>query len=236
MASGLNYVWNSNGRKYFNPIEMSYQAPFVDAARSVDPVNRENTFVSYYTYGSVLGLALDLSLRNLDSDKNLDDFMKLLWQTGNNEIPYTVRDLQKELSNYAGKEFADHFFTKYIFDSQMPDYKSLLASVGVNFEQMYLNQLSLGARFRNYTVSSNPVEGGAAFKAGLIFGDEIISMEEKPITLETKPTDYFGQFQPNQKVKVKFKRFGVEKETTFTFDANMDYSTRLDVNIEKKSC
>ncbi len=58
----FNYVWNSPARQYFNPIEMSYQAPFVDAATSVDPVNRENTFISYYSYGSVLGLALDLSL------------------------------------------------------------------------------------------------------------------------------------------------------------------------------
>ena len=44
LAGGLNYVWNSNGRQFFNPIEMSYQAPFVDAATSVDPVNRDNTF------------------------------------------------------------------------------------------------------------------------------------------------------------------------------------------------
>ena len=34
----FNYVWNSPGRSFFNPIEMSYQAPFVDAATSVDPV------------------------------------------------------------------------------------------------------------------------------------------------------------------------------------------------------
>ena len=58
LAGGFNYVWNSPGTSYFNPIEMSYQAPFVDAARSVDPVNRTNTFISYYTYGSVLGLAV----------------------------------------------------------------------------------------------------------------------------------------------------------------------------------
>jgi len=111
LARGLNYVWNSPARAYFNPIEMSYQAPFVDAARSVDPVNRENTFISYYTYGSVLGLALDLSLRNLEGDKNLDDFMKRVWKKyGKPEIPYTVRDLQDALSTYAGADFGANFF------------------------------------------------------------------------------------------------------------------------------
>tara|TARA_R110001632_G_scaffold172247_4_gene291507 strand:+ start:1394 stop:2650 length:1257 start_codon:yes stop_codon:yes gene_type:complete len=74
LNGGFNYVWNSPAREFFNPIEMSYQAPFVDAARSVDPVNRGNTFISYYSYGSVLGLALDLSLR--EQGLNLDDYFK----------------------------------------------------------------------------------------------------------------------------------------------------------------
>ena len=49
ITGAFNYVWNSPGRQFFNPIEMSYQAPFVDAARSVDPVNRSNIFISYYS-------------------------------------------------------------------------------------------------------------------------------------------------------------------------------------------
>ncbi len=56
LTGTFNYVWNSPGRQFFNPIEMSYQAPFVDAARSVDDINRDNTFISYYSYGSMLGL------------------------------------------------------------------------------------------------------------------------------------------------------------------------------------
>src|SRR5699024_3277376 len=35
-AGTLNYVLNSPGNSYYNPIEMSRQAPFVDAATSVD--------------------------------------------------------------------------------------------------------------------------------------------------------------------------------------------------------
>ena len=43
---------------------MSMRAPFVDAAVSVDPQNRGNTFISYYTWGAALGLALDLAIRD----------------------------------------------------------------------------------------------------------------------------------------------------------------------------
>ena len=117
----FNYVWNSPAREFFNPIEMSYQAPFVDAARSVDPVNRENTFISYYSYGSVLGLALDLSLRQ--EGLNLDDYMKLVWKKyGENEVHYTLKDLHLTLNQYAGGSFGDAFFNAHIYKSEMPDY------------------------------------------------------------------------------------------------------------------
>src|SRR5690606_41851505 len=59
----VNAVLTSPGRQFFSPVGMSRQAPFVDAATSVDPHNRANTFISYYTYGAALGLALDLELR-----------------------------------------------------------------------------------------------------------------------------------------------------------------------------
>ncbi len=236
LSGGLNYVWNSPARGYFNPIEMSYQAPFVDAAKSVDPVNRENTFISYYTYGSVLGLALDLSLRNLEGDKNLDEYMKLVWQTyGKAEIPYTVRDLQDALSRYAGVEFSTDFFKKYIFDSQMPDYKTLFASVGVTFDQAKLAEASLGVRLNNdFKIVSNPFKGGAAYTAGLENGDQLISVNDVIISPESKRTTYFTQFKPSQTVKVVFKRFGEQKETQMTFDPNASYSTSLIEKPKKK--
>ncbi len=237
LAGGLNYVWNSPARTYFNPIEMSYQAPFVDAAKSVDPVNRENTFISYYTYGSVLGLALDLSLRNLEGDKNLDDFMTLVWQTyGKPELPYTVRDLQNSLSDYTSAEFANSFFSKYIFDSKMPDYKALFTSVGVTFDQAKLMDASLGARLSSkFIISSNPFKDAAAYNAGLEKGDQIISINGIVITPETKPARYLAQFKPDQTVKVVFKRFGIEKETELSFDSNTSYFTSLQEEVKKKN-
>lgn len=239
LATGLNYVWNSPARKYFNPIEMSYQAPFVDAARSVDPVNRENTFISYYTYGNVLGLALDLSLRNLDGHKNLDGFMTLVWKTyGKTEIPYTIKDLEFLLNDYAGNGFGTKFFQNYVLESKMPDYKTLMLSVGVNFEQSKKNEASLDIQlnFSNSRcfVASNPYEGSAAYIAGLDKGDEIISIDDKPINKDTNQTNYLIQFKPGQTVKVIFKRFGLSKETTLTFDANHANSTSIITNSTNK--
>ncbi|MCB0475332.1 MAG: M61 family metallopeptidase [Flavobacteriaceae bacterium] len=239
LASELNYVWNSPARNYFDPVEMSDHAPFVDAARSVDPVNWENTFISYYSYGSVLGLALDLSLRNLDGNRNLDDFMKIVWKTyGKTGIPYTVKDLEFLLNEYAGNGFGTNFFNDYIFDSKMPDYKSLLASVGVAFDQLHTNEAYLGVHLNFNSgrcfVSSNPFEGGPAYMAGLDKGDELIAIDDKLFSGALNVEEFLSQFTPGQTVKVIFKRFGETKETALTFGADPSYTTSINEKAAKK--
>lgn len=239
LANNLNYVWNSPARKYFNPIEMSYQAPFVDAARSVDPVNRENTFISYYSYGNVLGLALDLSLRSLDKDKNLDNYMKLVWQTfGKSEKPYSIQDLKDVLGIYAGNKFSNNFFSKYIFDSQMPDYEELFASVGISFTQNKLENAYLGARIQvknqKWLIGSNPYIDSALYNAQLSYGDEIVSIDGKLTNGKINPVDFLKMFQPQHSVKVIFNRSGEQKETQLIFKENPSYTTSLIEEIDKK--
>lgn len=240
LSNDLNMVCNSPARAYFNPIEMSYQAPFVDAATSVDPVNRENMFISYYTYGSVLGLALDLSLRELDNGKNLDGFMQLVWETfGKTEKNYTIENLQDILREYAGALFSNTFFTTYIYQSKMPDYERLLKNMGVRFDQTKTDLPYLGAEmvqaYDKWIINSNPLLGSAAYNADLSLGDQIISFDNKVITATTKKNTYFSQFRPNQTVALKFIRFGVVKETKITFGVNSSYETIFLEKINKKT-
>ncbi len=83
-----NYLINSPGRRYFNALEMSQQAPFVDAAVSIEPHNRANTYISYYFYGEAIALALDLSLRGQFKNVTLDTYMRRVWEKyGKTEKP-----------------------------------------------------------------------------------------------------------------------------------------------------
>lgn len=176
LTGTFNYVWNSPALEYFSPVEMSYQAPFVDAATSVDPTNRENTFVSYYSYGSVLGLALDLSLRQ--QGLNLDDFMKLMWQKyGKTEVAYKIPDIESSLKNYAGEDFAKEFFSRHIYNSEMPNYEELFKSVGVKLEKKKDNYFgaSLQETDSGLEISRNTFKGSPAYRAGLTSGDIILS-------------------------------------------------------------
>ena len=231
LAGTFNYVWNSPARKFFNPIEMSYQAPFVDAATSVDPVNRENTFISYYSYGSVLGLALDLSLR--EKGLTLDNFMKLVWEKyGKTEISYTVEDLRATLNQYAGKEFGDSFFNNYIHKSSMPDYSTLLQSVGVVLEQLGTEPFfgayaSVNNDGSSATILGNTKMGSPAYHAGLDNGDVILNINGVPFTEGQKFEDYLIQFQIGDSLKVSFTRFGEPKATNLVLTPNPDYSIGL---------
>ena len=221
LTGTFNYVWNSPGRQFFNPIEMSYQAPFVDAARSVDEVNRGNTFISYYSYGSMLGLALDLSLRA--ENLNLDDYMKRVWTSyGKVQNYYTINDLHKTLNSYAGEVFGNQFFNNYIYKSEMPDFEMLFKTVGVELKQN-TDRPAFGLRLRNQVISSNALVGTSAYNVGLEKGDKLLKIGAIDLNKTSDLNKILGTMKPDETVTVSFERFGKVQSGELTLDADTSY-------------
>ena len=236
----LSYVVNSPGRELFNPVEMSYQAPFVDAATSVDQVNRENTYTDYYSYGNVLGLVLDLSLRRRDDGKNLDDFMRLVWERrGKKELPYTLQDLQELLSEYSDEEFAASYFRDYVFDSKLPDFSTLLAHFGIRFERAQPNNAHLGANITveegRWLIASNPTRGSALYQAGMSKGDLIRSMDGRPTDGKISVSDFMSTLKPGQKVNVSYLRHGKAGEQELTLGSDPSFQTELMEEMDRET-
>ena len=183
----LETILNAPGRRFFSPVEMSQQAPFVDAVVSVDPTNRSNTFASYYPYGAVVALGLDLTLRSRFAGKTLDDFMRAAWRTyGKTEEPYTVPDLEGLLAEVTGDVgFAQEFFARYIHDSELSDYAALLALGGLELRLLGEGEPSIGASIREdggKLVVRSTVLDGPAYLAGLDREDVILELGGRPIT------------------------------------------------------
>ena len=135
---------------------MSEMAPFVDGAVSIDRTNVDNTYISYYTWGSAIALGLDLTLRErTDGRVTLDDFMRALWQRhgkpggrlqGYVDNPYTMEDLKIALASVSGDAaFAREFFAKDIEGHDVVDYARLLARAGINLRRVAPGQATAGS-------------------------------------------------------------------------------------------
>jgi len=187
----------------------------------------------------VLGLALDLSLRNLDNDHTLDGFMRLVWQTyGKTEIHYDVRDLQSLLANYTNKAFSDYFFNSYVFDSKAPDYKLLLNSVGVSFQKSTQDKPFFGASLRKsdsvWTIVRGTTMGGPAYNAGLDYGHKIISINNINLSGFNDFSEALTGLKSGDTIDVTLNRFGEESSTKLVLGSSPDYQTDLIENVRGK--
>jgi len=225
-----NQVIGGSGRLVHNAVEMSEYAPFADGARFVDITDRSRVFISYYTYGAAIALALDLSLREKSNGApSLDDYMRLLWKTygkpggpapGLVGKPYTLKDLRERLAELThDRAFADNFFDKYVEGREVADYARLflLAGyvvrpvspdrgwIGVSGQQMVGSSegLAVGAPDRSGSVSVVPF-GTPLYDAGVDEGDVITTIDGAPATIALWTA--ISQKKPGDKVMLGVKR------------------------------
>lgn len=224
IASVVNAVSLSPGRAFFSPMEMSLQAPFVDAATSIDPTNRANTFISYYTWGEAIGLGLDLTLRSRFPGKSLDGYMQKVWQEYGRPRqryviarPYTVDDLERTLGVYAGdRAFARDFFARYVRGREVVDYSTLLGSAGFAvrpanpnaafFGLVQLEFDSLGAVVRSATLIGSPL-----YEAGVGRGDRIFTIGGLPLRSEADWQAVKAAQRPGDVTQVSFEQRGMRR-------------------------
>ena len=215
LSGRINTVVLAPGRSLFSPVEMSQQAPFVDAATAIDPTNRRNTFISYYTYGAALGLALDLSLRTRFPGVTLDDYLRAMWRHhGQPEVPYTLDDLRDRLAEVSDRAFADDFFDRYITGREAPDFEVLLAPAG-----MVLRARQPGAAWWGDTrlkqgadgvvVTTNTRLGNPLYQAGVDRGDVLLALDGEPLSSPAALRGMIARHQPGDVVELAYRSRGV---------------------------
>ena len=191
LSGAVNTLTNSPARAFAGAVGMSQQAPFVDAAVSIDPTNRSNTFISYYTYGEALGLALDLTLRARTPRVTLDDYMRALWQefgrAQNVDLApvrgYTIADAERVLATVSGDAaFARDFFARYVIGSELPDFPALLARAGLLVQQAnpngaWLGDNLLGVQGDGLLVVGSTTIGSPMHAIGLSARDHLLTID-----------------------------------------------------------
>ncbi|MGO4380389.1 M61 family metallopeptidase [Pseudoduganella sp. RAF53_2] len=154
--------------------------------------NAANSIVSYYAKGSLIGLALDLTIRTrTEGKRSLDDIMRTLWQRYGRDFyngkprgvtPAEVEALFDEISGMKLKSF----FDKYIKGTEDVPLNKLLPSFGVDYkDERKSSKPSLDANIgRDGSDAKLSVvhEGGAAQRAGMSAGDILIAIDGLRVT------------------------------------------------------
>jgi len=222
----VNLRQNSPGARYSSAIDMSRQAAFTDAAASVDPMNKVNTYLSYYDQGAGLALMLDLQLRQ-HHRSSLDKVMQALWQQYGKKQenyaptnPYTVKDLQRVVGEVSKDTvFANRFFRLYVYGREQPRFTENLLVAGL----AVIPTRALGAALSNQVefdeqgrclVSNNSQIGSGLYKAGIDRGDQLVVLDGKEIRSVGDLDAVLHKHSPSDVVFVKVKtRGGVERTT-----------------------
>ena len=228
----VNDVTLAPGRRFFSPMEMSLQAPFADAATAIDPTNQANTFLSYYTYGAGVGLALDLTLRGRDGGRSLDGFMRRMWERFGRPPrrygllrTYTMDDLERTLGEYAGDAaFARDFFARYVRGREAPDYGPLLAQAGFLVRPArpgaaYAGPLVLTPDSGGVVVSAGTIAGTPVYAAGIEAGDRLVSAGGTPIRAQADWDALLARHAPGDAVPLVFRQRGREVRATLALTA-----------------
>jgi predicted metalloprotease with PDZ domain len=227
LTNDVNSFILQPGKDQYSAVEMSRQAPFVDAARSVDPVNRLNTYVSYYTHGGAIALALDLTLRTQFPGISLDDYMRTVWQKfGKTERPYQLNELEVTLGEVTKNEpFASEFFQKYVYGHAAIDFKTLFREAGLELRLAKPGKASLGYApfaFANngITLQSGTMLNSPLYMAGIEFEDVILTVGGKKLRSEKALQSFLAKHKPGEKLPLEFEHRGQKKTATITLIEN----------------
>jgi predicted metalloprotease with PDZ domain len=235
MGEAIEQVVTSPARQLRSAVEMSQMAPFVDAAAWVDRNNFSNTYISYYTWGTAIGLGLDLSLRERSGGTvTLDDFMRALWDrfgrpaprvAGSVERPYTIDDLKVVLGEVSGDaEFARDFFSRYIEGHEVPDYRRLLALAGFvvtsRADRAFAGALSLQDDQAGVRIVADVPYGSPAYAAGLERDDVLVSLGGVKVTRAAEVERLVTARKPGDPLPIVFERRGSRQSTALRLAAD----------------
>jgi predicted metalloprotease with PDZ domain len=202
--------------------------------------NQPQRSVSYYTKGQVLGVLLDIVIRErTDNQHSLDDVMREMNQDFAKAGKFYRDSLDVKIiaEKVAGTPL-DDFFSNYVSGAQPLPYAKLFSEAGLSLEQHESIRASLGfalQREQDGTETVASVEPGSnAEKAGLKAGDTVLRWNNGDVPRRTGR--WLGQQVPGSPLHLSVRRadqeqniefqLGEQRETVYQVIEMMDTSDR----------
>jgi predicted metalloprotease with PDZ domain len=175
--------------------------------------------VSYYEKGQVLGVLLDILIRDrTDNQKSLDDVMRAMnTEFARGGKPYRDSlDIRLTAEKVAGSSLED-FFNKYIGGADPLPYTSVLSLTGLELHGYENSRPVLGFFVEhepNGPVTVRGIDAGSdAAKAGLLAGDEILRWNNSDPP--RRPERWVSSQKAGDELRLRVKRNDKEEEIIF---------------------
>ena len=188
-ADGIGRVLSQAGRTKQSVADSSFDS-WIKYYRQDE--NSPNSIVSYYQKGALIGLALDLMIREATQDRySLDDVMRDLWtRFGKPGIGVPEGEIERVSTEVAGIDLSG-FFALTVYGTADPDLTRLLATAGVTLSWRANGTTgaktpervlpTLGAKLASESNGDAKLaqvfDGGSAMGAGLSAGDTIVAVD-----------------------------------------------------------
>lgn len=198
-AQTIKGIESAQGSQLMSAEESSLSASFIDDAPHSQQTNLENTAISYYPKGELIGLVMDLLLRGRTAGKSsLDDVMRRMYDEFYVKSPngsyylrgrgYHTDDVERVVAELGGAKFHE-FFNRYIRDVQVLPYDEAFAYVGLRLvkapaKEPYNAGLTLNFDEQTATIE-NVRNYSPAENAGLQKNDQIVSLGGKKATRDS---------------------------------------------------
>ena len=244
-AETIERIESAPGSRLMSAEESSLLAPFIDRASHAQATNLQNTSISYYPKGELIGMVMDLLVRGRTKGKtSLDDVMREMYREFYLNSPsssyylrgrgYKTEDLERIVARLSGVDFSD-FFKRHIRDVEMLPYDEAFAYVGLRLVKTQAKEpfdagLSIELKDQRTAIIENVRNNSPAEDAGLQSNDQIISLAGKVVTDDSWPKT-LARFKAGDSVPVTVKR----DRRTIKTNIVLGRPERFDYAIEEKA-
>jgi predicted metalloprotease with PDZ domain len=226
LASDINLTENQKGNRVQSAAESSFDA-WIKYYRPNE--NSDNSSVSYYNKGSVLGGILNaLIIDGSGAKYSLDNVMTYLYAEYYEKLNrgFTDREFQLACEKFAEMSLED-IFEKHIYGTEAIPFSDIYAKIGLNVSIDEASKLkpSIGATLRGNVVLK-VVRDGAFENAGINAGDQLISVNGAGIA------NFLEGKKVGEVIEIEYKRYDQTFKTNVTIQASnyQNHSLRLNPN------